>query len=185
MSKSGKSPKTSVPDDSIVAPATLDFTGGPYGDPVNWLPRMHKLVGDQLLLAKRLLSYADALDEAAMEVEPAPGRGDALGAVLDQREAVIREMTLLGEDLRPMLERFTTLATALRTAEEEAIQARVVELDAALSEVAERDKATQRTLEQRRGQIAKELAGMQQARGAASVYGGTGQIAPQAQDFEA
>lgn len=159
---------------------TLDFSGGPYAEPANWLPRLHKLVGDQLLLAQRLLSHADDLDASAAEADD-----ERLEDVLEQREAVIREMLLIGEDLRPLLERFTQLATGLRTTEQQVVQERVLELDTLLEQVAQRDGGVQRTLEGRRGQIARALAGVQTARSAASAYGGSGlSAAPQARDLE-
>ncbi|MCU0688341.1 MAG: hypothetical protein MUE97_01165 [Phycisphaerales bacterium] len=165
---------------SVDGEALFDFSGGPHADPAVWLPRMHKLVGDQTLLAKRLHGYAETLARSVSEGEDAQ-----LGGILDQREAVIREMTLLGEDLRPMLERFNTLATALKTVEEETIRQRVVELDALLVQVQKLDDQARVELEARRMELARELAGVQTARSAASVYQRGPEVAPQASDMEA
>ena len=77
------------------------------------------------------------------------------------------------------------LLSELRTTEQQVVQERVLELDTLLEQVAQRDGGVQRTLEGRRGQIARALAGVQTARSAASAYGGSGlSAAPQARDLE-
>ena len=68
----------------------------------------------------------------------------------------------------------TTALEVVRTAhrltarEQQVVQERVLELDTLLEQVAQRDGGVQRTLEGRRGQIARALAGVQTARSAAS-----------------
>ncbi len=169
---------TSSPD--LPVSERLDFDTGPYASSEVWLPRLHKLIRDQMALARRL---GELGDEARRAVEHEEAQG--LHPALDQRDAVLREMGLLAEDIRPSLEAFGRLSANLTDEQRRGVQQRIVELDEALALVAAGDEDLQRLIERRRGELGRELAQLASARSAAATYGASAGGGPAAQSHDA
>ena len=143
----------------------LDFSNGGHGEPEVWSPRLNRLLRDQLVLAGRLEIMGQERSGALASGDMAKYLG-----CLEEREPLIREMTILNDELRPFIERFGTLAASLRTDEREAIHQQAARLDAVLATINRRDESEAEVLHSQRDAVARELAAIQTGRGAIAGY---------------
>lgn len=145
---------------------TFDFSAGSHAEPELWLPRLQRLLSDQLDYARQLEGIdarkADALTDGDM---------DTYIAALEERQPIITAMTALNEDLKPFADRFTLLATSLKEEQRNAVFAQAGQLDQALMQITERDAAEAGIIAARRDQIAQELANVRTGRNALGAYG--------------
>jgi len=158
----------------------LDFTAGGHGEPDVWLPRLHRLLADQIELASRI----GAID-LRKAVALAGGDMETYLATLDERQPVIDELTALNEELRPFADRFTLLAASLKDEQREAVFAQAGRLDAALAAITRQDEVEARVIAQRRDQAAQELAGIRTGHAALGAYAPPPPVAPQSHDQDA
>jgi len=131
-----------------------------------WLPRLQRLIADQLALTAEL-DAIDARKAAALSICDM----ETYLATLDERQPVIDAMTALNEELKPFADRFTLLATGLKDEQREAVFAQAGRLDAALLAITRRDAAEAEVLAERRDEIARELANIRNGRTALGAYG--------------
>ncbi|MDP1660899.1 MAG: hypothetical protein Q8L55_03200 [Phycisphaerales bacterium] len=144
----------------------LDFTSGAHGEPEVWLPRLQRLLADQLALTAEL-NAIDARKAAALGVCDM----ETYLTTLEERQPVIDAMTALNEDLKPFADRFAVLATGLKDEQREAVFAQAGKLDAALLAITQRDSIESGVLAERRDEIARELANIRNGRAALGAYG--------------
>lgn len=157
----------------------LDFSGT-HEEPGVWLPRLQRLLSDQLALTARI-DEIDARKTGALADEDM----QAYLGLLNERQPVIDRLTELNEDLKPFAERFTLLAASLKQEQRQAIFAQAGRLDAALSQIARRDSAEADELAARRDRIARDLAGMNTGSAALGAYGRREPLPPQSHDQDA
>ncbi|HYC99921.1 MAG TPA: flagellar export chaperone FlgN, partial [Phycisphaerales bacterium] len=155
----------------------LDFSSGGHGEPDVWLPRLQRLISDQLVLAGEL----DAIDLRKADALAAGNMEGYLG-LLEDRQPVIDAITVLNEDLRPFADRFAVLAASLKDEQREAVYAQAGRLDAALAAITQRDTAEAQVLAERRDEVARDLANLNAGRAALGAYGPSGTAAPQSHD---
>ncbi|GEM_PF-2095951 len=163
----------------------LDFEASPKAQPELWLPRINRLLREQL-------EHAGQLRVLSEQAAGAMGADDHEGfdRTLDQRDAVLRSMGLNAEELRAPLGSFTSLAASLTDEQAREIREAVATLNHALDGVSACDERVRLELERRRGELGRELAREAEqwgrARAAAQVYGSSGHgSAAQASDTEA
>lgn len=157
----------------------LDFSGA-HDEPDVWLPRLQRLLADQLDIAKELEGI-DARKAAALE----GGDMEAYLALLDERQPAITRLTDLNEELKPFADRFALLATSLKEEQREAVYAQAGRLDAALLAITQRDAAESAVLAARRDQVARDLAHVRTGRSALGAYGSREPLPPQSHDQDA
>lgn len=162
-----------VPTNPQPPSGKLDFTNGAHGEPDVWLPRLQRLMADQLALTAELNEIdarkSDALAACDMETYL---------VTLQERQPVIDAMTALNEDLKPFADRFAVLAASLKDEQREAVFAQAGRLDAALMAITQRDTEESQILAERRDEIARELAGIRTGRAALGAYGTAGSPPP-------
>jgi hypothetical protein len=144
----------------------FDFSAGSHAEPEVWLPRLLRLLGDQLELAGQI-EVVDANKAAALLEEDM----DLYLVLLEERQPLITRLTELNEELKPFAERFALLATSLKDEQREAVYAQAGALDAALSQITERDTAEAALLAERRDGLARDLSNVRTGRAALGAYG--------------
>ena len=135
-------------------------------EPALWLPRLTRVIDDQLVLAQRLDEMSRRQHALALE-----GDVPAILSVLADREPVVAQMTALALQFEPFAGRLGMLSARLEPADREALIERITRLDALVAGINERDEADRRTLERRRIEIGAELVGLGKGREAVSAYG--------------
>lgn len=156
----------------------LDFTSGAHGEPDVWLPRLQRLMADQLALTAEL----DTIDARKAEALEA-GDMESFLSTLEERQPVIDSMTALNEDLKPFADRFAVLAASLKDEQREAVFAQAGRLDAALLAITRRDALESQVLAERRDAVAAELANLRTGRAALGAYGSPNDpLPPQSHD---
>lgn len=144
----------------------FDFSSGSHAEPEVWLPRLQRLLGDQIELAGQLETI-DASKSAALLDEDM----DMYLVLLEERQPLITRLTELNEELKPFADRFALLATSLKDEQREAVYAQAGQLDAALQQITERDTAEAAWLAERRDGIARDLSNVRTGRAALGAYG--------------
>jgi hypothetical protein len=163
----------------------LDFTSSPKAQPELWLPRVQRLLRDQLGLAGRLGVLSERARLELMEEDH-----EGFDRTLDERDLVLREMGGLAEELRAPMASFASLVASLTDEQARQVRGLVAELNGVLDGVSESDGVVRAELERRRGELGRELAleaeRWGRARAAGRVYGeGAGRPSAQVQDGEA
>jgi hypothetical protein len=157
----------------------LDFSGA-HDEPEVWLPRLLRLLADQLEVTHELEGI-DARKSAALS----NGEMELYLALLDERQPVITRLTELNEGLKPFADRFALLATSLKEEQREAVYAQAGRLDAALMAITQRDAAESAVLASRRDQVARDLANVRTGKSAMGAYGNREAPPPQSHDEDA
>ncbi|HMN41212.1 MAG TPA: flagellar export chaperone FlgN [Phycisphaerales bacterium] len=139
------------------------------GDPVRWLPRMHKLLDEQCELCVGLDSLSARQTQAV-----GIGDTDALLRILGQRQTIIDRVAEIGGALEPFRDRKDALLGRLGPAQREGIVQRVGKIAALVESVRARDDADRITLERMRSNVADELANLSRVKGAAAAYAAHG-----------
>ena len=85
----------------------FDFSSGSHGEPEVWLPRLQRLLSDQLDLAARLEAVDAKKSHALLEEDM-----DMYLVLLEERQPLITRLTELNEELKPFADRFALLATS-------------------------------------------------------------------------
>ncbi|MFT3686134.1 MAG: hypothetical protein QM783_14640 [Phycisphaerales bacterium] len=143
----------------------LDFSGA-HEEPGVWLPRLQRLLADQLGLAQQI-ELIDGRKSAAL----ADNDMEAYLGLLDQRGVLVERLMALNEELKPFAERFALLATGLKEEQRASVYAEARKLDAVLAEITRRDAAEAEMLAARRDKIAQELSDVRTGSNALGAYG--------------
>lgn len=151
----------------------LDFSSGAHGDPEVWLPRLLRLIEDQLTLTRQI----DGIDERKARALHENDM-DAYLAHLEERQPVIDSLTSLNDALKPFADRFAILAASLKEEQRNTVFAQAGKLDAALHQITLRDTDEAALIATRREQIARELGGLRNGRNALGAYGSPNEPLP-------
>lgn len=149
----------------------------PYDDPHRWLPRLGRLLDEQLALA-------GTLDEMSREQTQTLAAGDAEGVleIVCERDGIVQRMADLAVEVEPFVRRMGSLASQMHPEDRTALRARLDRLDEMLGAIEERDAADRAVLESRREALGRDLATLAKGRHAHGAYGGDGGVAPLFQD---
>lgn len=139
------------------------------GPPERWLPRLLRLLDEQLACAEQL----DSLSQQQGELV---GVGDASGVlgVLMQRQPLVDRLVQLSQESRPLVERMGELLAALKVEDRQAVMSRVARADELIESVNTRDRMDHAALEHLRKQVGDELASLGKGRDAVAAYGQSG-----------
>lgn len=177
---------TRAPTDE--SPVTSEPTGGveeSIGDTPDigvWVPSLIETLATQSRVLESLRDLAASQAEAF-------GVGDAkeILSVLADRRVLLSKATQADDHIKPLLARWHRLIEL----EASGIEAQQVQVAALLGrveslrdEILAHDSDSQKVLDQRRGEVAKSLAGMRQGRKAVNAYGPTTPGGPRYQDRE-
>lgn len=159
-----------------------DGTIVPGPGAAGWPGRLLEVLRRQESLFERL----DALSARQGELIRAE-ETEALLALLAERQAIVREIEAASVELAPYRRRWEELTGTMAEADRAEVRVRVAAIGALASKVAGQDEADRKLMEERRGAIASELAGVTRGRGAIAAYGGSRAGSPGArfQDREA
>ncbi|MGQ0627865.1 MAG: hypothetical protein ACT4PL_07165 [Phycisphaerales bacterium] len=147
---------------STPSPSSSDL----HGRPEVWLPRLIRLLDDQLADANTLsaLSRAQAAAAAAGEI-------DEIVEILGQREPIVEAMTARGTDLEPFAKGMGTFMAQVAPRYRDLVGERITQIDALVGVVNQQDELDRAALERYRDRIATDLAGVGKARTALAAYG--------------
>ncbi|GAB4550771.1 MAG: hypothetical protein Tsb0013_12640 [Phycisphaerales bacterium] len=137
----------------------------PYDNPDLWLPRLARILDDQIALY-RSLSELSSRQSSIIET----GETDALLSVLGQRQSLVERITDLNEELEPFTQRWDELSCRLSDDRKAGIRERLDALDVLVGEIARRDERDRLALERQRDAVSTELKGNAQNRGALNAY---------------
>lgn len=139
------------------------------GPPEMWSGRLLQSLDEQKGLCERL-------DELSVRQSSlvAEGRGDAVIAVLGDRQRLIEKIIAINADLEPFRSEKDRLIGRLPVEARRGVESRIDAIGAIMDRIRERDDHDRAELERQRGAVADELAGMARARGAAAAYAGAG-----------
>lgn len=147
---------------------------------VDWERRLLELLDEQLMLYERLDELSRRQSELIEQEET-----DRLLSLLGERQDVIDRIEAVDASMRPFRDQWDRLVGPLPESRRVVIRERLDRLTVLVGEIAGRDEADRRRLEQRRDAVGDELAGLSRGAGALSAYGGGGQgRGPRFQDTE-
>lgn len=161
----------------------LDFDSGPQSQPEVWLPRVQRLLREQAELAQGLARLSERASGELLSDDH-----EGFDRTLDDRDGLLREMSVLAEELRAPMATFSVLVASLTDEQARQIRAMVAELNELLDAVSAADERVRHDLERRRSELGHELAREAEqwgrARAASRVYGGGVSGASQGRDVE-
>ncbi|MEM1424863.1 MAG: flagellar export chaperone FlgN, partial [Planctomycetota bacterium] len=165
----------------MTVPAGATPIEGPHDNPELWLPRLARILDEQIGLYRTL---ADLSERQSAII--ASGETDDLLSLLGQRQTLVERVTALNTDLEPFTARWNELSSRLPQARKDEVRDRLDTLEGLVSKIAKRDDQDRRALEQRRDAVSTELKGDTQRRGAMNAYAASAQQAhvPRYQDRE-
>ena len=131
-----------------------------------WLPRLLRLLDDQIADAHRL--RACSLAQAPLA---AAGDVDGVSAVLDERELVIDVMAVRSEDLAPFVRELGTLLRQVAPRYQDAISEKIKTLEVITQLVQQQDEIDLTMVERTRDRLSGEIAGVARGRSALAAYG--------------
>ena len=146
------------------APSTPG-SGGPHDNPDLWLPRLSRILDNQIELYRKLVVLSER-QTGAIESHDT----DALLTLLGQRQALVEGVTRLNEDLEPFTNRWQELSSRLPESSKTEVRERLDTLDGLVAKIAKRDEQDRAALEQRRDEVSAELKSAGQQRGAINAY---------------
>jgi hypothetical protein len=150
--------------------AKLDFSSAEHGGAAMWMPRLSRLLNEQIQLATKLNAIGEVRSEAlaASDIEK-------YVELLDQREAPISEMLAKSEQINPFIHRMPTLMASLKHSEQEGLRNQLRQLDDLLELINQRDEAEAQLLAFERSALARALAEHHVGAHAVARYTGIGQ----------
>lgn len=140
-------------------------TGGVHDNPDLWLPRLGRILDDQIELYRKLTALSER-QTASIET----GDTDALLTLLGQRQGLVERVTRLNEDLEPFTNRWQELSSRLPESSRSQVRERLDTLEELVSTIARRDERDRAVLESRRDRVSAELKTAGQQRGAINAY---------------
>ena len=135
-----------------------------------WLPRLLRLLDEQLADANRL--RACSLAQAPLA---AAGDVDGVSAVLDERELIIDVMAARSEDLAPFVRELATLLRQVAPRYQDLISEKIKTLEVITQLVQQQDEIDLAMVEHTRDRLSSEIAGVARGRSALAAYGRTDQ----------
>ncbi len=139
--------------------------GGLHDNPDLWLPRLTRILDDQVALYRTLSELADRQSGAISK-----GDTDALLSLLGQRQNYVERITALNEDLTPFTSRWDELSQKLPESRKHALRERIDELETLAKSIAKSDERDRVILEKQRDDVSGQLGGVTQQRSAANAY---------------
>jgi hypothetical protein len=110
---------------------------------------------------------------------------DGLLSLLAERELVVDRLSVISDELAPLKADWPRVSASMSGSSRERCREAIDEIAVVAETLARRDAADRATLEQRRADVASELAGLRAGRGALSAYGPERASVPRFQDREA
>lgn len=158
------------------------MTSEPDANPIDagaWASSLER----KLRLAEELFEQLGAASRRQRELVES---GDAV-AVLDllrERQGLISRIASLSEDVEPFRAKWAAVGAQLDPDRRGLIQARLDSLTDAAARIARQDEQDRKTLEAKRDELARELAGVDSAKAAVSAYAEPKPVRPKFQDRE-
>lgn len=148
-------------------------------DAMAWATHLER----KLRLAEELFEQLGAAGRKQRELVES---GDAVGVLdlLKQRQDLIARISDLSEAVEPFRTRWAEVGPQLDAERRGLIQARLDSLTDAAGRIARQDEEDRRTLETKRDELARELAGVDSAKAAVSAYAEPKPVRPRFQDRE-
>lgn len=143
-------------------------TEGLHDNPDLWLPRLGRILDEQLGLYRRL----DELSQSQAGVIES-GDSDALLTVLGQRQTIVERITALNADLEPFTSRWDTLSLRVPGTKKQSIRARLDELETLVGSITQRDEHDRAALEKQRAAVSSDLVGLGHQKSAHNAYVGS------------
>ena len=139
--------------------------GGLHDNPELWLPRLRRILDDQIGLYSRLTELAGQQSHVIQS-----GDTDALLSLLGQRQTLVERVIALNEDLEPFTSRWDELSPKLPETRRAEVRDRIDTLESLVARIAARDEQDHAALKQQRDAVTSELGGISQRRSAVNAY---------------
>ncbi len=144
----------------------LNLTSTTHSQPDLWLPRLTRLLLDQIDLASQLETIGQQQAHALASDEY-----DQYLACLADREPLIAQLLRLNEEIKPFMQQFSTLSVSLRSSQLTELQGLIAKVDAQIATITQRDQAQMQVLKLRREETARQMTGVHLHRQAVGAYG--------------
>lgn len=131
-----------------------------------WLPRLTRLLDEQMELCRGLESLSEAQSNAVSD-----GDAEALLRVLGERQTIIDRVGEINMELETFRSRRERVLARLSVAERAEVEGRIESIAKAVGSVCERDERDRRELQSQRDEVSKQLGGIGKSRGAVAAYG--------------
>jgi flagellar biosynthesis/type III secretory pathway chaperone len=141
--------------------------GDVHRDPRSWLPRLTRLLDEQIGVYEQLGALAQE-QHACVE----SGDTDALLRILGRRQQLIDDLASRNTELEPFVSRWNDLAQAVSEDDRAALRARIERVETLVDQIAKQDEADHAALEQRRQATAGQMQSLASKRSAVAAYGG-------------
>ena len=131
-----------------------------------WLPRLVRLLDDQIADAQRLSALSRAQGELA-----AAGEVEGVVELLEERAPLVEAMQRRGGEFEPFAKNMGEMLRAVAPRYRELLVEKIARIEAMVAIINQQDDIDRVALERTRDRLAQEIAGVGRGKSALSAYG--------------